>query len=54
MFGHIDPPTASKKDHYIDDLATGGSPAEVMKMAGNSISEGDHFKTDGTLAQIMG
>ena len=50
-FAHIDPPTAIKivRDRYVDDLATGGSPSEVKKMAGNSVNDGDQFQTDGTL-----
>ena len=46
-------PTAAKRiinDRYVDDFASGGTPAEVSRLMGN---EHEHFQCDGTLSTIM-
>ena len=54
-FKHIDPLAAEKiaHDRYVDDIATGGSPEEVQRMAGSSVNDDDKFETNGTLSQIL-
>ena len=51
--GHaIDPIAAEriKKDSYVDDHITGGSPSEVKRMMGNRLGDGSY---DGTVCQIL-
>ena len=43
-----------KDDRYVDDVATGGSPSEVAKMAGSRSDDAENkFKTNGTLSNIL-
>ena len=55
MFQSVDPAAAAKikNDRYVDDIATGGSPNEVEKMAGKCQDNENKFKTDGTIATIL-
>ena len=52
MFGAIDHVAAKRmiKDHYVDDLATGGSKEEVQRFKGN---EDENLQCDGTMTQIL-
>ena len=53
----IDPVASSKimNDRYVDDIATGGSPSEVRRMAGELINSDSktNFETNGTLSKIL-
>ena len=49
---NIDPEACERilKDRYVDDVASGGSPAQVSRLVG---SEDEDFKCDGTLSTIL-
>ena len=52
MNQHIDPVAAARirDDRYVDDLATGGTPAEVARFMGN---EDENLQCDGTFPSIL-
>ena len=54
-FHFIDPEAAEKikNDRYVDDIATGGSPSQVKKMAGKRQNSQSKFETNGTLPAIL-
>ena len=54
-FHSIDPEAAEKikNDRYVDDIATGGSPSQVKRMAGKRQSSQNKFQTNGTLPAIL-
>ena len=54
-FKEIDPLVAQKiiNYRYVDDIATGGSPEEVRKMAGERVDPNNKFETNGTLSRIL-
>ena len=52
MNQQIDPVAAARirDDRYVDDISTGGTPAEVARFMGN---EDQNFQCDGTIPSIL-